>query len=115
MSLSPNLSLPLSLLLSHKTFDLQFVLSSECSETGTWQNHHQRDQRDFIQQAMGTDAQCHCQRLGGASRAQQRRGGWGRKDLSNQKGQGHITRTQPIEATRTHGDSKSSGSLWGLT
>jgi hypothetical protein len=39
---------------SHKTFDLQFVLLTECSGTGAQQNH-QRDQRDFIQQLMEAD------------------------------------------------------------
>ena len=35
------------------------------SGTTAYQNHHQRDQRDFIQQLMGADTDSHIQTLGG--------------------------------------------------
>jgi hypothetical protein len=42
---------------SHKTFNLPFVLLVECDGTGAYQNHHQGDQKDFIQQLMEVDAE----------------------------------------------------------
>lgn len=51
---------------SHKTFNLQLVLPAESSRTTAQDNTHQRAQRQFIQQLMGTGVESHSQTLGTA-------------------------------------------------
>lgn len=80
----------------HKTFKLQSDLPAACSGTSTQQNHHQREQRDFIQQLLKADAEHRSQMLGRTQGVLWRRE---RQDQQNQRSQPYMGRTRPTKST----------------